>query len=160
MGTRGPIPTPTAIKHARGSWRARLESRTAPMPKLGRPRCPSWLDANAKAIWKSVVPELERLGVLASVDQMALTVLCSTWSSYRNAVEAARKQPAIIETLAADGSIKHRRPNPYLKLARDTAADLNKWLREFGLTPASRTRLEIQIDNGNAGSAIDDRYRL
>ena len=65
MGRRGPPPTPTPILRARGSPLAtRRRELTEAKGPAGKPRCPQWLDADAKAAWRQVVPLLEQMGVL------------------------------------------------------------------------------------------------
>jgi len=48
MGERGPPPTP--VLAIRGSWRAN-RNPDEPQPERGRPRCPRWLDPQAKEAW-------------------------------------------------------------------------------------------------------------
>ena len=38
------------------------------MTEMIQPRCPLWLDADAKAKWKQTAPKLSRAGILSNVD--------------------------------------------------------------------------------------------
>src|SRR5262245_40672243 len=86
MGRRGPAPTPTSILEIRGSTLVskRRKRREAKGP-AGSPKCPAWLDADAKAAWRQLVPMLEHMGVLTKIDGNALTRYCRYWSRWRKA---------------------------------------------------------------------------
>ncbi len=73
MGRRGPAPTPTNLLRLRGSPLAtKRRDRTEPKPDPTRPRCPSWLDEEAKAAWRQLVPHLDAMRVMTRIDGNAL----------------------------------------------------------------------------------------
>ena len=160
MGSRGPTPTPTSIKLDRGSWRGVAESKNCVVAKSGRPRCPAWLDPKAKQAWKVIIPELEKLGVLATCDGKALALLCEAFAEWKSAKQAVAKMGPVYPIKNPDGTVKYLQQNPYVSIARKSGADLLRLLREFGLTPASRTRIEIATNNGQDESTTDPRYQL
>ncbi len=57
MGSRGPAPTPTETLKARGSWRAKIRDGE-PEFKNGKPSCPKFLPAEARAEWRRQVKAL------------------------------------------------------------------------------------------------------
>ncbi len=160
MGRRGPTPTPTSIKLDRGSWRGVAESKKCVNAKSGRPRCPSWLDPKAKQAWKVLIPELEKLGVLSTCDGHALSLLCESFAEWKNAKLQVAKRGEVFPITNPDGSLKYLQQNPYVSIAKNAHADLLRLLREFGLTPASRTRIEIATQNDQDESTTDPRYQL
>src|SRR5215468_3667791 len=95
MGRRGPAPTPTPILELRGS---RLANRNRHEPKgpPGKPRCPDWLDDDAKTAWRKLVPELEMMGVLTRIDANALARYCRLWSRWRAAEEFIQKHGEVL----------------------------------------------------------------
>jgi len=144
MGERGAPPTPTAILHARGSKRAKYRNIHEPRPAPSLPKMPSWLDDIGRKEWRRMVPMLHKLGVLTKLDKSALASMCQSWSEYIHAIQAIREMGELVE--AAEG-----RPhlNPMVKV-RDSAFD--KWrrmAREFGLTPASRPRIQANEPEGD-----------
>ena len=160
MGRRGPTPTPTAIKLARGSWRGDAEDKKGPKAKAGKPRMPAWLDPRAKAAWKAIVPELEQLGVLATCDAHALSLLCEAFSEWKQAKIMLAKTPHVKAIHNPDGSLKYLQTNPYVSISRKAGEELLRLLREFGLTPAARTRIEIKANSDQSSEQKDARFTL
>ena len=68
MATRGRKPKPTAIKELEGNPGKRELNQNEPKPEKKAPRCPTWLEAEAKKEWKRLAKQLEQLGILTEVD--------------------------------------------------------------------------------------------
>ena len=135
MGRRGPKPTPTATLRLRGSWRADAR-KSEPKPKLGAPPMPSWLSREAKAEWKRVVPELERLGLLSQLDRAALALYAQAYGRWAEAEKELVVHGLIVKTKS--GMLIQ---NPYLWIANRAAKQMSEMLAEFGMSPSSRTRV-------------------
>jgi P27 family predicted phage terminase small subunit len=135
----GRKPKPTAQKILEGNPGKRTLSRNEPKP-TGIPTCPPHLDAAAKKEWKRVSKELIAIGLLTSVDRAALAAYCSSYSRWMSAEENIQKFGMVIKSPKSGFPIQ----NPYVSVA-NTALDLmRKYGTEFGLTPASRTRLSVE----------------
>ena len=145
MGTRGPPPTPTNILEMRESWRAKRNQRE-PRPERGRPRCPRWLDKYAKAAWKGLVPQLDRMGVLTRVDRNALSRYCTLWSRWRKAEEFLQDHGETHLVRDADGKVKGVRPYPQVRIANQLSEQLLRLEAHFGMTPSARSRIEVPTD--------------
>ena len=141
MGERGPQPTPTALKIMRGNPGHRPINKKEPKPRVGTPCCPSWLDTEAKACWERTVPELEHMGVLTLIDADALAVYCDTWSRWKDAVLFLQKNGAVYTIKDEEGKAKCVQQWPQVSIARNLLAALNRWMREFGMTPSARTSI-------------------
>src|SRR5262245_51068611 len=83
MGARGPAAKPTALKVLQGNPGHEALNTREPKPAPIAPKCPSWLDADAKREWKRVAPELEKLGLLTQVDMVALAGYCQSYSTWK-----------------------------------------------------------------------------
>lgn len=132
MGLRGKPPAPTRVLEARGSWRAKL-NKGEPQDEVALPQCPDWLDEEGKAEWKRLAPLLKKRGTVSKLARGVLAGLCENWSLFVGA--ALRANEAL-----KDGSdpLKVRR----WSITADAA--YRAYLRaalEFGLTPASKTRV-------------------
>jgi len=141
MGKRGPPPTPTNVLAKRGSWRAN-RNPAEPKPARGRPRCPRWLDAYAKAAWKQLIPQLDAMGVLTRIDANALTRYCRLWSRWRQAEEFLQQRGDSYLAKDAQGQVKGVRAYPQVRMANQLAEQQQRIEAQFGLTPSARARLQ------------------
>lgn len=144
MGIRGPAPTPTVIRKAEGNPGKRPFNGWEPQPRAIRPRMPKHLDVRAKKEWKRLCPMLERLGVLSEADGIALANLCNDYSILQQAQESLTKAGLLTKTQRT-GAIHQ---SPLLNIIAVTTDRVTRALREFGLTPASRTRVSATGESG------------
>jgi P27 family predicted phage terminase small subunit len=143
----GPAPKPTALKIAEGNPGKRKLNSAEPRP-TGVAEIPPGLPAEARREWKLYAPQFAKLGLLTELDAPAFAMLCQAWASWKKHLRLAQKQGNIINVNG------QKIPNPHLIRADKEAAKLSKLLAEFGATPASRSR--IQIDNPEAeGESLD-----
>ena len=126
----------------RGSWRSK-RNPSEPQPERGRPRCPNWLDAGAKAAWKHLVPQLDRMGVLTKLDRNALARYCQLWSRWLRAEEFLRDQGDTHLVKDAAGQVKGVRAYPQVRIANQLAEQLLRLEAQFGMTPSARSRIEV-----------------
>ena len=122
-------------------------NRREPKP-TGVPTCPTHLDSVAKREWTRIAKELIAIGLLTSVDRAALAAYCSSYSRWASAEKQIQKFGAVIKSPKSGFPIA----NPYVGIA-NTALDLmRKFSVEFGLTPASRSRLQVEPRDGQHDS--------
>src|SRR5712691_2649170 len=136
MGFRGPIPKPSALARAEGNPGKRRLNDAEPQPRVTVPRCPDHLDERAKKEWKRLVPILRRMRVLTEADWMTLANLCQTWSTLIMAQEKLTEMGILYKS--PSGYIMQ---SPLLAIVNQCVDTITKLSREFGLTPASRSRL-------------------
>lgn len=140
---KGPAPKPTKLKVLEGNRGKRPLNLYEPKPAPIRPSCPSHLSKEAKREWRRMVPQLERLGLLTQIDRAALAAYCQAWGRW---VEAERilkeKGPPLYKT--KKGNVI---TSPMLWVANKSLEQMHKFLIEFGMTPASRSRISVKTDN-------------
>ncbi len=142
MARRGPAPKPTRLKVLAGNPGKRALNRHEPQPTPGVPPCPVQLSEEAKREWKRISKELDRLGLLTVLDRAALSAYCQAWGRWIEAEERLRQHGVIVKS-----------PNgfpvqsPYLAVANKAMAQMGKLLVEFGLSPASRARIQSPTEN-------------
>jgi len=133
---------PAALKllNGRGNGKdsAGREINMGPAFVRDAPEPPSWLDREAKAEWRRVVPELDRLNLLARVTRSSLVGYCQTWSMYVTAIKELQQTSMFYE--AKQGLIPHPAVNTSLKCS----AELRRWAVEYGMTPASEQKIKPQ----------------
>lgn len=151
MGKRGPKPTPTPILVRRGSWLADTRKGEPAAPE-GTPECPDWIANDAKKVWAWLIPKLDLMGVLSVIDRYALVRYCVTCARWRR----------VAKTLAsmADETYEHetksgatRQLCPEVVLEAKLATGLLRLEQEFGLTPSSRTGIDVRTPPKAEGMA-------
>ena len=82
------------------------------------------------------------MGLLSRADKTAIELYVQAYSRYRNAEENVRRFGEVII------SPKNRYPmvSPYVSVLNKNLETCRKMLIEFGLTPAARARMRIQVE--------------
>lgn len=155
MATRGRKPKPTALKLLEGNPGKRPLNAKEPKPEKKAPRCPSWLEPEAKKEWKRMSKTLETMGVLTQVDGAAFAGYCQAYARWKEAEEFLTKHGTIFKT--PSGYIQQV---PQVSIAQTYLKVMKDFCSEFGLTPAARTRIQIDADAGDAGDPMDDLLRV
>lgn len=150
MGLRGPAPKPTSIRILEGNPGKRRINHNEPKPLDIPPDCPRHLDKVAKREWKRLVPVLQRMRVLTEADQIALANLCQTYSTMIQAQEQLSKSGILYKTKS--GYIQQ---SPLLGIVNSSIEIINRLSREFGLTPASRSRIEVEQGENSRIDSIE-----
>lgn len=123
---------PTALRILQGNPGKRPLNDREPKPANVAPEMPAGLDAFGRQCWRRNAPMLERLGVLTEADGDMLAVYCDAYSQWRRASAALRKIEPTDE--------EYRKVAVSVEKARDQMRFLAS---EFGLSPASRSRLKV-----------------
>lgn len=105
---------------------------------IGAP--PDFLDAFGEEEWRRVTPDLESAGVTSRVEATALGAYCQAVSRLRKA-EAEIFRDGI--TIMADGGLKK---HPAVTIAEKAALIMAKLASEFGMTPASRSKVQAKAN--------------
>ena len=141
----GRRPKPTTLKILAGNPGRRSLPRNEPRPAAGIPACPAWLSAAAKAEWKRIVPELDSMNLLTLADRAALAAYCQAWAELEHATKVLNKEGRVIkcEIVNREGDVTGsvKKLHPANRLQRDGFARVKQFLIEFGLSPASRTKV-------------------
>jgi P27 family predicted phage terminase small subunit len=170
MGRRGPPPKPTRLAELQGNPGKRPLNKREPRPTPGAPGMPDWLSREAKAEWRRLVPQLERLGLLTKVDRAGLAAYCQAHAELADATKLLEAEGRVLEEPVTarqreDGVevvklVGYRKKlHPAVRLQRDAFARVKQFLGEFGLTPATRARLVAPGEQGE-GNGDDPDLRL
>lgn len=133
----GRPPKPTALKVLEGNPGQR-PIKEEPKPRSGAPKPPADLTGEALAEWGRIVPDLDRIHMLAKVDRAYLVVYCRAWGTYCSAVQALEELGPIIP--GREGTLVK---NPAAQLMRDAADLMLKYGSRFGLSPSDRVKLAV-----------------
>ena len=141
MAQRGRKPKPTAIKELEGNPGKRQLNINEPKPDKKAPECPDWLEDDAKQEWYRLSEQMERLGILTEVDMAAFAGYCQSYARWKAAEQFISKNGAIVKSPSG-----YWQQVPQVSIAQQYLKDMQKFCEQFGLTPASRSR--IVSDNG------------
>lgn len=136
MAQRGRKPKPTAIKMLEGNPGKRQLNENEPKPSKKAPTCPKWLDDDAKKEWKRLSKQMEMLGILTEVDMAAFAGYCQCYARWKAAEEFISKHGSIVKTPSG-----YWQQIPQVSIAQQYMKQMNKFCEQFGLTPASRSRI-------------------
>jgi P27 family predicted phage terminase small subunit len=137
--SRGRKPKPAPLRLIEGNAGKRPIPKPVAAP-ADLPVAPAHLPAEAKAEWARIVPGLERMGLLSSVDRAALAAYCACWARWVKAeTELQRLGADLVRT--PNGAIIQ---SPWISIANRSLELMHKYLSEFGLSPVSRQRLSVK----------------
>jgi P27 family predicted phage terminase small subunit len=135
----GRKPLPTNVKIFRGNPGRRPLNDREPKPPPEIPPCPKLLQGEARREWKRITKTLHALGLLTKIDRAALVAYCQLWGRWIEAEDKVRLTGAVIEV----GENGYPILNPHLSVATKTLDQMKAFLTEFGMTPASRSRIHV-----------------
>jgi P27 family predicted phage terminase small subunit len=117
------------------------------------PQAPGWLPDEARAEWERVVPELDRLGLLKTIDGAALTAYCMVWDRFVTATAIVAVEGMVVRDVDAEKGREKLYRHPALLTAEAASKELRAWASEFGLTPSAEQRLAgAKDDDGDQGN--------
>ena len=150
----GRPPKPTAIKELAGNPGKRPLNRLEPKPRVEIPPCPQWLTAEGKREYKRHAKMLVELRVLTEVDRLALAAMVNEFAKWREAEEMVKELGAVITSDRTGAPYL----NPWQNIASTHFKNMVKLMVEFGLTPASRARIEAQPEEEKQTSLADKLF--
>ena len=137
---------PSHLKVVTGTTDKRTANPKEPKPKVAVPPMPEWLPASARAAWEHIAPLLFSMGVLAEPDRMALERLCQAYATIRHCERVlADYGDLTYESMGREGNVM-RRQHPEVAILADADRRFHSYLVEFGLTPASRSKVSAILD--------------
>lgn len=148
MGKRGPKPTPTSVLELSGSWRAKKRKADGePRPEPTLCVCPDWVTGAARAYWPEIAPMLSDAGITTACDSVALGLLVDSLAEYV-AAKAEVDQVGLVTVTEKGNVVQH----PVVGVMHNSRDAVLRLLREFGMTPSSRTGIQVA---GKDGEVID-----
>jgi P27 family predicted phage terminase small subunit len=128
----GRFPKPEALRQLTGSKHRRRADE--PKPE-GVVRIPRGLSTQARRHWKRLAGILQPMGLLSVADADAFRSLVETLAIIDKARLELGKSGLVVMIRGKPSM------NPFLRVLRDSENQARLLFAEFGLTPASRTRL-------------------
>ena len=100
---------------------------------------PEELDEWGRKIWDELVPQLVSLGIFTNIDKKLFFTYCNEMGLYEMATSKLREDGFVEYT----GDKGYPIPSPWVGIKNRAFANAIKVSTEFGLSPASRTRISV-----------------
>lgn len=144
MGSKnGPKALPTAMKILKGTDQPCRINKKEPKLAVERSLVPEWLSERGQEAYRQLSDVLVSMNVLTKADRMALELLCDAYADYREAKDYLKgKGTTTYETATESGVIF--RAYPQVGMVSDAYKRIRSMMTEFGLTPASRSKVSAQ----------------
>lgn len=139
----GPPKTPTHLRLVKGNPSKRPINKNEPKPPKGVPSTPKHFNKQERYWFKVLGERLDGMGVITSLDGMALELLVGAYIEWRRHRDVIDQEGDSYKTTSADGSVMIR-PHPQVAMMADAWKRVCKMQAEFGMTPASRSKVEIK----------------
>ncbi len=125
---RGRKPKPSAQKLITGNPGHRRVNRAEPTP-AGEAARPKFLKRRAAKIWEQYAPELERIGILTSIDSHTFAVWCSLTAEFEDSPRT---------------------------MSANRISQMRALASSFGMDPSARSRFSVRDAEGSSDPA--DKY--
>lgn len=139
---------PTNLKLLEGNRGKRATSKQEPDPEyLEDLAAPGWLTPAARLVWDELAPVLRKQRLLTVVDIDALAAGCAELAMYRALHQRLEVDNLVIASTPAalnGAPAKGEHINPWLIVQGMSLKKAMGILRDFGMTPAARTRIALQ----------------
>tara|TARA_R100001440_G_scaffold48017_1_gene67902 strand:- start:1427 stop:1900 length:474 start_codon:yes stop_codon:yes gene_type:complete len=136
---------PTEIKKQRGTLRKDRLNPVEPNLPCSIPPIPTWLSEDGQKAFSELSNLLHDMSVLTQADELALTLLCDAYSEYKKAKEVVNSLGSTMEVTSREGNTKSV-IRPEVQIANQSFVRVFQLLKEFGLTPSSRAKVNA-IEN-------------
>ena len=139
-------PKPTALKILEGNPGKRPLNTNEPKPSTQIPKCPMWLEPEAKIEWDRMAPILSKLRVLTEADITGFIGYCQSWARYVEAEKYLSDNDTIFIT-----NTGYMQQVPQVGMSQKYLKLCQSFMTEFGLTPSSRGKLSLPSEDEGDG---------
>lgn len=152
----GPPKTPTHLRLVRGNPSKRAINKNEPKPPTGVPPTPKHFDKQGKYWFKRMAEELDALGVMSQLDGRALELLVEAYTEYRHHCDTLDREGYTYAVYSEDDGderkereIRMIKPHPAAMMKADVWKRIRAMLAEFGMTPASRSKVNATVPDAD-----------
>lgn len=104
-----------------------------------------WLTDEEKELWAKWYGVLQKNDILKETDEVAFGLLCKTFRRIQVLQREIKTPEDYVITHIADVGAPVTRKNPKYEILVDNEKNLLRLLTEFGMTPASRSKVKTAI---------------
>lgn len=140
---------PTNLKILEGNPGKRPLPENEIKPKEVLPKCPVWLNKEAKKKFKQLSKIFYTLGLLTEIDIDMLVMYCQDYAIYKECQIKIKN-----EGLFVKDKDYNLRKNKYLMILNQVAPRMVTYMSKFGMSPSDRAGLEIDNNNNKEKTGI------
>ena len=144
----GRRPSPTALKIASGNPGKRAMNKREPKVEPGVPQPADHLSDGARQAWFALAPMLDAMNVLTKADAIELEILCEVYVEWQE-LKADIAKNGRTQDVTTKGGGTFTRQRPQVAMLQDCDRRLRGHLSEFGLSPASRSKISVAEKSDN-----------
>jgi P27 family predicted phage terminase small subunit len=123
-----------------GTDREDRHAKNVPDPIVSAPPCPKSLTGLAREEWDRITQLLIEVGCVSELDMAEIAAYCREWSKYTKANDRLDNLDDYI-TKSTKGT---KIPHPLLRVSDRALANMLRICQDFGLSPAARSRLDME----------------
>ena len=151
---KGRKPKPTHLKEIAGNPGKRPLNKNEPKAPPADLLAPAHLRGQELKVWKRLAPLLAAMKVFRQPDRDLLEQYCTAYQEWRRAVTEVRKKGgAVSKTPSGYGQV-----SPWVARVKAEREEMRRIMVEFGMTPSSRSRLQVAGDLQTPGDEDDDFF--
>jgi P27 family predicted phage terminase small subunit len=134
---------PTTLKKLGGTLQPSRTNPLEPIPDVALGLPPEWLSATAKEYWQEIGGILLQMKLISYADTAAMTLLTDVLAQWVSVRVTIAKKGRVYELLSDGGKVFRARPE--VAMEADLWRRAQRMLVEFGLTPASRSKVSALV---------------
>ncbi|MCG7984722.1 MAG: phage terminase small subunit P27 family [Candidatus Thiodiazotropha lotti] len=142
---------PTQLKIIKGTDQPCRIRSDEPKPASDKIKMPRYLSDKAKTHWRKLIKELQDAKIITNIDVDALGMYCEAYATWFDANEKIQKFGPVIKNQNG-----YPVQSPYFLIANKAFDNMRKMLIEFGMTPASRSRIGTATKDTDSGDPWND----
>lgn len=161
MSQAGRPPVPTWLKELRGTLQP-ANRAGEPQPQEAIYIAPPREIANralASEFWEVHLPLLVKNRMITEVDMTAFAAACLAYEAWILAEQELQKPAAEGGGYVIKTKNEYPIQSPWVSIAAGRRREFLDYLREFGLTPSSRTRIKVQLIGTPGSDAGRDEHQ-
>jgi P27 family predicted phage terminase small subunit len=131
-----PARKPTAVKIAQGTAQKCRMNPNEAEPPVEVPSAPAWMENDAVAMeeWNRITPLLADQGLISHMDMAELAIYCSAYSENAAAEKRVQEEGTYVMNRFDEEVVA-----PWVGVREKAQQKMHTFLRQFGMTPASRS---------------------
>jgi len=135
------------LKILRGNPGKRPLNKREPRPQPIAPKCPAWLDPEAKREWRRIVPPLDKIGMLTQADMATVAGYCQSYSRWMQAERVLSEHGLTMEYETKTGAL-YSQARPEVAISQKERQLMMQFGARLGLSPSDRGRMTLpQVDS-------------